>query len=418
MDDMEQAVEGDLQPPPPPRYAVISSLDDAAPQLRRKRKLPAADPYAATGLRAGGLTYFPTLEIGGVATSNVANAASNAKSDVGLRLKPGLRVESNWSRHQFNASASSEIVEYLEENDLSTAGADATAALRLDIRHSTRLDLESGYTLTSTGAESSEVPDTASGNRLSHQLRASAALSHDAAVVETRLRTALTHEIFEDVKLTGGGKEDNADRNYTELSLGLRGTFNRGATLRPFAEIAYAPRIHDKSRDRNGLKRDSHGLTASLGLRIDDDPVWTGEIAATYLVRDYEDSTLKTVHAPGMLANLQWRPTELTRVDFSATASLGETASATDSATINWGAGATLTHAIRENLDVIGATTFSASKNNSGTDETYGARAGLEWKFNPLVSWSVFYDGTWFDGDTAASDYNEQRLITSIILKR
>jgi hypothetical protein len=411
---------GTLAPPPPPfpDAAVISSVDDEAPALRRKPKLPTTDPFDATGLRHGGLTYYPTLEIGGVATSNVARVSSGANADVGLRLKPGLRVESTWSRHQLTAAGSAEVLRYLEEDDLSTAGADAQATLRLDARHDVRIMLESGYTLTSTGASNTEVPDTAIGNRLTHQLRASAAVEHDAAFVETRLRAGLSRVSFGDVKLSGGGVEDNEDRNYLEPTVSLRGTFNRGAVIRPFAEVAYVPRIHDKDRDRNGLARDSHGVSASLGLRIDDDPVWTGDVAVSYLVRDYEDSTLKTVHAPGLLANLQWRPTELTKVDFSATLGIEETAGAGDSGTIAWGAGATVTHAVRDNLDLIGGATLSASKNNGGTDYTFGTRAGLEWKLNPFVSWSAFYEGSWFDSAAAASDYDEQRVIASIILKR
>ena len=45
-------------------------------------------------------------------------------------------------------------------------------------------------------------------------------------------------------------------------------------------------------------------------------------------------------------------------------------------------------------------------------------RAGFEWKLNPLLSWSAFYEGNWYDSVAAASDYDEQRLMTSIILKR
>lgn len=418
--DMYSDGEDAVAPPPPPPvpdYAVISSADDPPPALRRKR-MAVDDPYAALGLRQGGLTYFPTLEIGGVATSNVARVATGADTDVGLRLKPGLRVESGWSRHAFTASASGEFVRYLQEEELSTSGADVQAALRLDVRRGTRLDLESGYTLTSTGASNTEVPDTATGNRLSHEIRGSVGVTHEAGFADLQVKSGLRREMFEDVDLSGGGKEDNSDRNYTELALSLRGTFNRGAVIRPFAEVAYTPRFHDKNVDRNGLRRDSQGLSGTLGLRIDDDPVWTGEVGVTYLVRDYEDPTLKTVDAPGVLANLQWRPTELTQIDLSATLTAGETASAVDSATLTWGAGATLRHALRDNLDLIGAVTFSSAKTTAGTDESYGTRAGLEWKLNPLASWSMFYEGNWYDSAAAGSDYDEHRLLGSIILKR
>lgn len=419
-DDFYGAGMDEVSPPPPPAipdYAVISSADDPAPPLRRRRA-PVSDPYEPQGLRQGPITYFPTLEIGGIATSNVARVASGAEADVGLRLKPGLRLESNWSRHQLTASATGEVVRYLEEDDLSTAGANVQAALRLDVRRGTRLDFEAGYTLTSTGASSTEVPDTAIGNRLSHEIRTSSALTHEAGFGDVQAKAGLRREIFGDVDLSGGGSEDNSDRTYTELSLSARGTFNRGANIRPFAEVAYTPRFHDRSVDRNGLRRNSHGFSGTLGLRIDDDPVWSGEVGVTYAVRDYEDPALKTVDAPGLLANLQWRPTELTRVDLAATLGISETASAGESGTVQYGANATVTHALRDNLDLIAGTSFSAAQNSGGRDETYGARAGLEWKLNPFVSWSLMYDGTWFDSAAAASDYDDQRVTGSVILKR
>lgn len=419
---MESEMEDGTVPPPPPppgsSTPAVKKTKIEVPALRRKRKVPAADPFAATGLRRGGLTFFPTLEIGGVATRNVARVATGADADVGLRLKPGLRVKSNWSRHQLSASGSAEFLRYLEHNELSTSGADVQATLRLDARHDTRIVLESGYVLTSTGASNTEVPDTAVGNRLSHQMRIAAAVEHDAGFVETRLKVGLLRATFDDVKLSGGGIEDNDDRNYVEPSVALRGTFNRGAMVRPFVEVAYVPRIHDNRHDRNGLARDSQGVSASLGLRIDDDPVWTGEVAVGYLLRSYDDPALETVHAPGVLANLQWRPTELTKIDLSAMLGIEETASATESGTIGWSTGATVTQSVRDNLDLIAAASLGASKSNAGTDYTFGVRAGLEWKLNPFVSWMAFYEGSWYDSAAAASDYDEQRVIASIILKR
>lgn len=419
-DDLAENADEALPPPPPPPaqdLSVISSKDDPEPPLRRKRKLP-EDPYAPIGIRHGGMILYPSVEVGAAITSNVAQSAASATSDVGLRLKPALKVESDWSRHQFTANASGEIVRYLEEEDLSSANADLQAALRLDVRHGTRLDLEGGYTLTSTGASNSEVPDTAVGNRLSHEVRSSAALTHEAALLDTQIKTGLRREMFEDVKLSGGGTEDNSDRDYTELTVSLRGTMNRGAVFRPFAEVSYAPRFHDRQVDRNGLRRDSHGLSAMLGLRIDDDPILTGEAGVTYLVRDYEDPALDTAHAAGLLANLQWRPTELTKVDLSSTLTLGETASILDSATKTWAAKGTVTQALRDNLDLIGGASFSSAQNASGTDKTYGANLGVAWKLNPFVAWSLMYEGTWFDSAAAGSDYDEHQLLAGLILQR
>lgn len=401
--------------PPPPAFQDLSAAN--SPLLRRTRQ-QSTDPYAAQGLRLGSFTLFPTLETGIAATSNMGQAAKGAKADAGLLLKPGLEIESDWSRHQFSASISGEAVRYLREEKLSTYGIDAKANLRLDVRRGTTLDVETGYELISTGASDSEVPDTAVSDQISHVLTAGVAVEHEAGFADLRLGSGVRRELYDNVKLSGGGVEDNGDRDFVEPSVTLRGTFNRGAMLRPFLETSYAPRIHDQSADRNGLRRDSKGYAATLGLRIDDDPLWSGEVGLTYLVRDYEDPTLATESAPGLLANLQWRPTELSKFDLSAGMTIDETSDAGSGGKPTWTASAKVTHALRDNLDLLSGVSISTSDASGGRDNTYGASAGLDWKLNPLISWSLLYEGEWGDSPGSSSDYDEQRLLTGIILKR
>ncbi len=364
------AADTDADPAPGTEQAAAPLIQqDLAradvPLLRKKRK-DVTDPYAPQGLRLGSFTVFPTLETGFAATSNVGQKASGKKADVGLRLRPAVTLESDWSRHSLTASLSGEALRYVDNEKLSEYGADAQANLRLDVRKGTQLELETGYALISTGTGSSEVPASAVGNQISHVLRAGAAVKHEAGVADLRLGSSVRRELFEDVDLSGGGTEDNSDRDYTEYGLSLRGTFNRGAVFRPFAEVSYAPRIHDKAADRNGLRRDSKGYAGTLGLRIDDDPLWAGEVGLTYLVRDYEDPALATEQAPGLLANLQWRPTELTRVDLSATMDIAETASAGVGGRPTWTASARVTHAISDNVNLLTGLSFSTADSSAG----------------------------------------------------
>ena len=415
--DTQDPEEEVATPPPPPDFAKITIGDDE-PLVLRKKSRTTADPYAAQGVKVGAFRMFPTLEIGGLATSNVSRDSSEAKSDIGLRLKSGLGFESDWVRHQLTGSATAEVLEYLDNNDLSTGNAAAQAALRLDIRRSTRADIDARYTLTSTGAEDSEVPDSATGARVDHVLASSGAITHDFGGIEGRLRLGVAYNGFGDVKLSGGGTENNEDRNYTELSASLRTGLKTGGLLQPFAEVAYEPRFHDKKLDRNGIARDSHGLRVSAGVAINDDPVWTGEIAATYTLRDYEDATLETASAPGISARLTWQPTDLTSFEFNAGASLSETVTAGSSATRSWNGGMTMTHALRENIDLIGGSTFTIDDTSSGTDVTATGRLAIDWQLNPLMSWSAAYEATLFDAAAANGDYTDHRILTSIILKR
>ena len=247
----EAADEADVVAAAP--SAMATNAETAV--VRRKREI--ADPYAAQGVGQGPLRFSPSLEIGTLFTSNAGAKTMDAEADGALRVKPGLRLESKWSRHQLTASATGEMLRYLENEQLSSTSANLDALLRLDIRRATKAELDFAYGLSSQNAADSEVPDTASGNRLTHSIAANAALTHEAGAIEAKLSTGVDREIFSDVDLTGGGSEDNSDRNYTEVNVRLRGVFNPGAKLQPFVEVAYAPRFHDKTLDRNGLKRNS-----------------------------------------------------------------------------------------------------------------------------------------------------------------
>lgn len=376
------------------------------------------DPYAAQGVRLGGIALYPSLEAGTLYTSNVSRASTNAQSDIGLYLKPSLRFESDWVRHSWEGQASGDLITYLENNDLNTEQADVRSKFRLDIRHTTRAEFEAGYALGQEGSENSEVPDTAIGNRTDHALSANAAVIHDFGPLEGRAKLGIERQIFEDVALSGGGEEDNSDRNSYTPSLSLRLSYIDPPVLKPFVELTYAPRFHDEKLDRNGLRRDSQGLAASVGVTLDHDPFWSGEASLIYAMRDYEDSILATNDAFGINGNLTWKPTDLNSVLLTLETTLNESSSATSSGTKTWSGRVDVSHELRENVNLLGGLGLALEKVSGGTDKTISSKLGVEWQLNPNMAWTASYDGTWFRAASSSDDYNDQRLMTGIVLRR
>ncbi|MGB8313318.1 MAG: outer membrane beta-barrel protein [Aestuariivirga sp.] len=403
----------DVQPITP--SLTIAPGEEQAP-LRIAR--PITDPYAASGIERGGMTLYPSLEVGAVYTSNVASAAAGAKPDTGIYLKPSLRFASDWVRHSWEGQANGDFIAYLEEQALDSLQADASSKFRLDIRHTTRAEFAASYALDQTGSESSEVPDTATGNRTDQTLAADAALIHDFGPVEGRAKLAIERQLYGDVDLAGGGKEDNSDRNYYTPSLGLRLSYSDPPAVKPFVEFTYAPRFHDEEFDRNGLRRDSHGMTASLGVTLDRDPFWSGEVALVYALRNYEDATLATNDAVGLNGNLTWSPTDLTSVVLNLATTLNETSSAASSGTKTWSGHIDVSHELRENVKLLGGLGLELEQVSGGTDKTLTPSLGVAWQLNPNLAWTAGYDGTWFESADSAGDYNEQRLTTGIIVRR
>jgi len=412
----EDEVQAELAEEP----AVVPSLTIASEEEQAPLKAvrPVTDPYAALGLELGGLILYPALEVGPVYTSNVGSSATDAQSDIGLSVIPSLRFESDWVRHSWRGQATGDFVTYLENHDYDSMQIDAGSAFRLDIRRTTRAEFDASYVLGQESSADSEVPDTAIGNRTDHTLAANAAIIHDLGGFEGRARLGIERQIFEDVDLSGGGSEDNSDRNNYTPSLALRLSYTDPPALKPFVELAYEPRFHDEKLDRNGLRRDSQGIMASVGVTLDQGPFWSGEMALVYIMRDYEDSALATNDAIGINGNLTWSPTDLTSVMMTLATGLNESASATSSGTKTWSGRIEVAHDLRENLTLLGGFGVEFEKFSGGTDTTLAPNLGVEWQLNPNLAWTAGYDGTWFEAAGSGQNYNEQRLMTGIVLRR
>jgi hypothetical protein len=248
-------------------------------------------------------------------------------------------------------------------------------------------------------------------------LQARAAITHRFGPLDARLRLGLSRQIFEDVALSGGGSENNSDRNYTEPSLALRGTYTGGAQINPFAEVVYSPRFHDSTADRNGKNRDSHGISVTAGVVLDRGPIWTGELGVTYSLRDYADDTLDTTQAFGLNGNLTWRPTTLTDILLTASTTVNESASADTAGTVTWSGGVTGTHKLRENLDLIAGAGLSVTDTGSSLDATTTGKLAMDWQINPNLSWTAGYDLTWFDAKGSTDDWIDHRVSTGIVIR-
>jgi hypothetical protein len=386
--------------------------------VRKKRVI--TDPYApiGIGIGTGGIRLFPALEIDAIIASNPQKSSTNPQAGLGLILKPSLSFASDWSRHSWTGLATGEWQRF-STDDFSTLTGSLQSDFRLDIRHTTHADFSANYDLNQTGIEDSQVPGDALNPRRDQSFGARAAITHDFGGLEGTATTSLTRNIFGDVDLVGGGTEDNADRNYWEPNLALRGSLGgAGAPLKPFAEIIYAPRFHDQALDRNNQNRDSQGLALSAGVAFDHGPIWAGELALTDLLRSYTDPALGTANAFGVTGRVTWRPTEITTIEATSSLSLGETVTAGVAATKNWTGGLNLTHALRDNLSVLAGTSLSVQDTGTGVDHTNIATLGLNWEVNPNMSAGVTYTGTWFADGNGNGDYNDQRVMTRIILKQ
>jgi hypothetical protein len=390
------------------------------PPPPRKKSREEEDPDEALGVVVRGFTLLPVIRAGVIVSDNPGLADIGRKGDIGARLRPSLRINSDWIRHELVIDGAGDLVYYNDQPENDSKDVEANGRLRLDVLRTTTLILAAGYELSEDNGADSDVPDTAIGNRTDYSFGGSAALTHRQGRLFTTLRTGADWQYYGDVELAGGGEEVNADRDYVQPEALLRVGYHTSPVMQPFVEAAYTPRLHFENRDRNGFDRDSDGYRVAVGIAFEPSPLWSGELALSYLWRDYADSRLKTLDTFGLTGRLTWRPNELTTLSLSLGTGLVETATAGVSGARNHDARLDVSHDLRDYLTLHAGTGLSYD-DFQGTDETElklrGAAGGL-WRMNRWLAWTLDYDLIYNDNSEPGSDYHENRVTAGIEVRR
>ena len=120
------------------------------------------DPYAPLGIRAGAFDLFPAVElIGGYNTNPGHEPAGQAAWF--YTVVPELRVQSNWSRHEFKADLRGSYIGYSpdETPTLSRPYFNGKIDGRVDVTHDTRVDLGSRVSVVDRQSRQSEFTSRA-----------------------------------------------------------------------------------------------------------------------------------------------------------------------------------------------------------------------------------------------------------------
>jgi len=410
--DFPGASQQNNNPQPPGLLSNQPEILPPPPLPPRRQRL--ADPFAPVGLRLGSFNLFPVLEVTGVTTDNVNSDNRGEVSDVGVRIAPSLRLQSDWARHSFNLDVASENVFYKTVSENDSIAFNASSSLRLDIRRNTNLATTASYRLSEARSGSSEVPGGAIGDRRDHDVSVTSALAHRFNRASATITAGLNWVFVDDLELQGGITENNADREYIEPSLRFRLGYEISPAIIPFAEVGYSPRFHRQARDRNGNNRDSQGVTTSAGLGFNLSSVWDGEIALVFEHRNFEDSELSNINAVGVNANVNWRPSQLTTVTFTSSAGVDESTRVGVSGARNYDLALNFSHRFRENFTGTFGLGFNYDDfvGSSDDDMYFTVQAGFAYAIMRELEWVANYQLVYFESGTLGGSYSENRIST------
>ena len=353
----------------------------AAPLTPRRARAAVTDPYAPLGLRVGTLLVFPTLEAQGGYDSNPERRAGVKKGSTFARSEGGFNARSDWSSHELTADLKAGYSKYFSRPEADRPDATGRIGLRLDASRDTAFDFELRGRLDTQTPGSANLTGVAQGRPLTYQYGGSTGVTQRFNRLSVSARASIDRSDYADAALGNGQALSQKDRNVTQYGLRLRTGYEITPGIIPFAEALLDTRRYDLRTDNTGFQRDSNGGQVRAGTSFEITRTLTGEVAAGYGLRRYEDQRLRDVRGPVVEGTLAWTVSPLTTLRLRGTTEFEETTQTGSSGSVTRRISADLSHAFLRNLVLTAGGSMGRAEFNgiNRRDDTLRANLGAEY---------------------------------------
>jgi hypothetical protein len=302
-----------------PRTGEVVSFD--------RRVQPEADPFAATGLRAGSFIVTPQADLTLGYDSNPRRLNGGSSGSLFTQSYGEIQARSDWSRHEATARIRGTYSAFFSDPGVNRPEVAAVATGRLDVNRDTRIETEARYNLTANAPGSSNLPSSPVGLRslpLIRQYGGTAGVVQDFGRLQLSLRGTVDRFTYDDAVTNAGVVIPQGERNYVALGGRLRASYELTPGVRPFVEVGAERRRFDQPISSGGTLQGSDSLSARVGSTFELTRLLTGEIAVGYLVRHSAEPTFADIRVPVLDASLVWTVTPLTTLRLTARSTVDE----------------------------------------------------------------------------------------------
>jgi hypothetical protein len=376
-----------------------------------ERRRPEFDPI---GFSVGGFRLFPELTLGGGGTTD---APRGGGADAFGHLRAAGVLRSQWGRHELALDGFADQRLYARNSDGNALAWLARGSGRLDVHDE---DFVKGEAAVQRVVESrgtiGEIARTRSGNA---HVRKSAEItgSMTRGRFVGKLRTGYEDYSYADVRLDDGTRVDQSFRNHRGYAIGGEVQYGFGGDFQSaFVSATKSWRRYD---ELSSPRRDVDELELLAGFRGEITPLLRGQLALGYISADFQDPAVGSRHALGIDTRLQYLPTELTTLNFSATRKTRNVASARTPEAIltrfTFGAD----HELRRNLIISGSLLYEnadyveslAREHLIGAEASADLFANRNWRTKTRIGYvrrvsSGTPTNRDFDGGTLSVDVN------------
>jgi len=266
--------------------------------------------YQALGVKAGGFTVLPRLDVSATHTDNVYVTKTSKVSDTYFTVNPSVAVQSDWGRHALRGSASVNARRFNDRSSENTTSWAVRGDGRVDVYGDSYLvggaDAQRVYeergSISGSQSNAKPVPVDIQG----FYARGTYGQDRVRASVDGSYRNY-------DYKNVSGNANQNT-RDYDGWQLGGRTDVALSPDTAVFAKATYAENSY-----KSGVvtqRRDNANTRVLVGANFDLTSVARGELGVGYVKRNYDVATFRDLSGIGVSTKLEYFPSQLLTLTF------------------------------------------------------------------------------------------------------
>jgi len=184
------------------------------------------DPYAPLGVPAGAFDLFPAVELIGGYNTNPGHEPGGQAAWF-YTVAPELRVQSNWSQHEFKADLRGSYIGYSpdETPTLSRPYFNGKVDGRVDVTHDTRIDVGSRLLMSTDNPGSPNLQAGLAKLPIYVTGGGTIGLGQRFNRFDVSIKGDVSRTIYQESTLTDGSTASNDDRNFDQYAGTLRGAY-------------------------------------------------------------------------------------------------------------------------------------------------------------------------------------------------
>ena len=397
---------------PGPTFAVIPVIPPP------KRPKIDEHPFDPVGLDIGVLRLKPYVEVDTGYDSNPNSQVSIGKGSFFARGEAGVKAQSDWSVHEFDATLKGGYSDYFTARDANRPDASLVANGRIDATRDLAFDVQGRFMLDS---QRSGIPGilqnvTLAQRPLIYTYGASLGVTDTIGRLKLSLRGAIDRTTDDNATDSAGNIINLALQDFNAFGLRGRAAYEITPGISPFVEVSADKRIYDNNLDTTGFARGSVGIGGKIGTSFELTRILTGEISGGYTRRTYDDTRLKPLTGPTLDAALIWTASPLTTVTLAGTTAMNETTLANSSGTITRGVTLSVAHALFRNFTLTGVLSYQ-NADYQGTiqrENTFGASLKADYNLTRTVVIRSSFTHTRLQSTVPGADYTANTVLLGL----